>query len=358
MKRQLAVLLAGICLLSSSVYAQKNLGKGLRKLPKVEIPMVNYRAYPLATRVSALLRGKLPALYRLQKIRHNQFFRYLEQQGMDQLPSGDALARQQLAEKGFIRSRIVSKYSYKKAISFDGFRWYEEDEMVLAAILAGRPVQVGAGGELKVFLYKDGPWLNFYDEEMFKELDRSRALGFELVERKGYVLVRLPKEFENTLVVQKILMKTYKPISLKQLDLYDFVPYFGRTYREHPLFTPWEENDSRVGGVAVSKIQNGYVDEYCTFSPSIKILNDWYEGFASLAKQIKPYEGKLNLSVFFQCNEEGLTFRIQDSRGILYSPEEIDAAVAAERAALLLPAKPMDPPTQLEFDWGDPEEVL
>lgn len=325
MKERLGIVVLSILLLSVSAYAQRQ----LRTVKNIRAGVQAAKAPSLSSRVTAAVRRQTLALPRLQRIKAIRSWRI-------QNPS----LVQELSTDGFLLEKIPSG---GHAFSSNGVTWYEANEMMLKAIYDGRIVRVGDGGELKVALYKGGPEFKFYDENLFKELDRSKYLGLELVEREGYVSVSFPKEFENTRIVwDAVVFQEYNV--LRELSPYNVAPYTHAMFiQEHPLFTRWE-NVGVIDGLAVSKTEGGFVGSYRADANSVKGLNDWYEGFKKAAEKIKPYEGQFNMSVFYRGHGPEKGFWIQDSRGVLYKPENIEAAVVAEKGARLLPALPVEIP--------------
>lgn len=366
--RFFAVLL-GICLASSSLCAQvaKGLTKGLAKGLKVpvtgvKIPSVRVPKVPLGTRVTAAVRGQTPALQRLTKIRT---YNLTVKEWRVQNP----VLASKLDAQGVILKKLEADAPASHAFSTDGISWYAADEMLVKAVKEGRPVRFGADGIGRFSLYKNGPEFEFYDEQLFKELDRSLELGLDVVSRNKYVSVQFPKEFSETEIVfltdnmyYDELRQIKDIIPLKGLNPQSVASYIHVMWIrneaglvESPLYAPSEVAE---WGLDISKRQGGAVETIINNGQSVKDLNDWFAAFKEVATKLKPYEGRLNIRmVYARTIKNGNKFMLQDSKGALHEVGELEAVVRAEEQ-LLLPAVRVEvPKIEVPFE-ADFEEVF
>lgn len=253
MKGKLAVLLAGICLLSTSSYAQKNL-RALTgfKAPKVVLPNVS----SLTNRVTVRIRGAHPSLT-VKNLPKRRIFSGTPAAWRAHNPT---LARQ-LDRQGVLVERIPSGKSHTYEFSLDGMTWYEANEMVVKSVQDGQFVRLNADGELRFPLYKDGPEFKFYDRDLFGELKKSKDLGFEIVEQQGYVEIFFPSSVPELRGANPRFVTTVK-------------------FLEHPtLFTEYKPAVDGRSGLTVSLDQGGCVGDVYTDAKSITELNNWYGQF-------------------------------------------------------------------------------
>lgn len=323
------VALLGLCLVSPSLYAQGFIGKGARALKAsrvvTSVPRVSWRP-SLGARLEAAWRGQSPALKRLGAIRSYQLTK------AEWRSSNSALA-EELDSKGFLLQEQETRHGPLHAVSMDGITWKEADEMLVKAVQDGRPVRFDDAGKGYFSLYKDGPELEFYDERLFNELDRSRELGMTIVDRQGYITVQVPEEFaEMEIMFNGYLsqLKDINPISIVTYTHAEWV--WDETGKiASPLYTPQETAER---GLNISKKQGGAVETIIVDGRSVADLNDWYASFKSLATQLKPYEGRLNLGIAYTSRPaangvEGQFF-IRDSQGSLHNVEELDTVIKKE----------------------------
>lgn len=358
----LAVLLA-IGLITPSLYAQralrglKNAGNAVRSLERgsyniVKMPHIDIKP-SLSTRVSAAVRGQTPALKRLQRIQENQAYRGLVQEWGERNKS----LAEQLDFRGVILTKLPSNGKMVDAFSADGVTWFEADDMLVKAVKDSRFVRIDeASGAVRFSLYKDGPEFEFYDEQLFKELDRSRELGMNIINRNGYVTVQFPKEFAETEIMFGGEVRQLQEISTNYMASYKHVVWIRNSEGkiESALYTPQEVVEP---GMYISKKQGGFVETIGVDGQSVKELNDWYASFKDLAAKLKPYEGRFNIHISLDATGGFRQLMLRDSRGVLHEPKDFEAVIRAEKE-LSLPAVRVETPkieVPVEVDF---EEVL
>lgn len=339
----LAVLLA-IGLITPSLCAQralrglKNAGKAVRSLERgayniVKTPRIDIKVPSLPTRVRAAVRGQTPALKRLQSIRTYQAYKGSVKQWRERNVS----LAEELDFRGVIVTSLPNDGKMVDAFSADGKTWYAADDMLVNAVKDGRFVRFDeASGEAWFSPYKDGPEFEFYDEQLFKELDRSRELGIHIVpgEQAGswhdWVGI-MPKDIPN--------------IKVFEGDPSLFVPGAQVTG------VPWRNSVLSYGpGFSFETKAGSEIN-----MEEIARVNNWLAEYRALGEKAASFKGRFNIGVVYAPGKGQIL--IQDSRGVLHEPKDFDAVIQAEEK-LSLPAVRVETPKIDIPNSVDFEEVL
>lgn len=339
MKTKLLAVLLAIGLITPSLHAQKalrvlkNARNTVRSFERgtyniIKTPHIDIKP-SLSTRVSAAVRGQTPALKRLQSIRKYQAYKGVVTQWRERNVS----LAEELDFRGVIVTSLPNDGKMVDTFSADGKTWYAADDMLVNAVKDGRFVRFDeTSGSAWFAPYKGGPEFEFYDEQLFKELDRSRELGIHIVpgEQAGswhdWVGI-MPKDIPNVKVFEG------EPSLFVPGAQVTAVPWSNTVLSYGPGFSFETKAGSEINVEEIVRVNN-WLAEYRVFGEKAASFN--------IGVVYAPGKGQI---------------LIQDSRGVLHDPKDLDAVIQAEKEI----RQPGTPAKTSEIDTpadGGFEEVL
>lgn len=341
MKIKFWMLVLGACVMSSSLYARVPLKTpklpSLRTTSIVIKPAIKTSTIPTLNRtVTAAVRGQLPALRRLNQI---QAYRGTVQQWRAQNP----VLLERLERQGVLVKEAGANASYSHIFTVDGVTWYEGNELLAHVVQEGRYIRFEGGNPL-VSLYKGGPEFKFYDEELFKELDHSRSLGIEIVEGN---------QMGSWHDWVGVFPKDMPGVKIFEGDKNSFYP--GATVSEG--LESW--NETVLSNGPAFSLSSSSMSERA--AKSVADVNDLMFELNKLQQDVALLKKSSDFSVVF-CPYVENGFLLQDSYGVLHSPQEFEAVIKAERARLVpdvrrfIVTEPF--PVRIEIEDVDFEEVF
>lgn len=326
MKVKFSAVLLCLGLITSPLYAH-----GVQKevLSVIKASRISIKTPSLFTRVTAAVRGQTPAWRRLQRLQRIQAY----QGSVTEWRARNKSLAEQLDFRGVILTKLPKQGKMVDAFSADGVTWFEADNMVVQAVKDRRFIRTDEpNGEVYFSPYKDGPEFKFYDERLFKELDRSRELGISIV--KG-----------------GLAGSWHDWVGIMPEDVANVKVFLGDPAQFRPgavvSAEPWGETIlSRAPAFSLSSSSPTETD-----LAQIAKLNDSLSELAELGKQVGALEKRFNIGVVFNPGRTSEAVLIQDSRGMLHSPKDLKAVIQAERE-LSLPAIRVETP---RLETGRPE---
>ena len=213
--------------------------------------------------------------------------------------------------------------------SKDGITWHPSDkeEMVLA-VADGYYVQVHftPNEEIEKVLFsvkKDFPSFEFYNKDLFREMDRSLAMGMTIKEEGNYVVVSIPQEYATKIEIGdtgRTLSQFQSYAAEAQIVTANPVT---RTYsweRATPagkerLIPGWTPLSEETSGLIIPRRQGSAVGDEKYQNGSLEELNDW---FMQAKRAVSPQQlSKMARTPVRLVYTEGV-FLVKDGRGQLH----------------------------------------
>ncbi len=234
---------------SSSAFSQGWLRKGVKaarraKGPKVEVKMPNTRVPNAAVRVP---KAATPSL---------------------QTKIANKLKKWEVVTSANMRAFIEGK-------KFVGVK---ESYMIENAVNDGRIIHFSVeDGSTRFYLerpinnpfYKEGPYFEFYDQDLFYELERSKSLGLEILADQDNFLVSVA--FPEILAETPIIVDGTEML-LKEMFFDVIIPELPRSQMG---YNPWNGSTFQINTYESSKATPAQD------ARMIKQLNNWFEKFNS-----------------------------------------------------------------------------
>lgn len=171
---------------------------------------------------------------------------------------------------------VVTSANMKSFIEGQKFVGVKESYMIENAVNDGRMVHFAMeDGTTRFYLerpvgnpfYKDGPYFEFYDQDLFYELERSKSLGLEILPDQDNFLVSVafPEVLAETPIVvdgtEMLLREMFLDVVIPSLPNY------------HMGYNTWNGSTLQINTYESSKVTPAQE------ASMLKQLNNWFEEF-------------------------------------------------------------------------------